>query len=228
MRTRPCRPSAIHPRKPGAQFLNAVLAYMGAPVRCTKLRLSSFAIGAAARMQDSVVDGRSHFLAEMQRLRRMIEAADQAPLLFLVDEIMSGTNSHDRRIATEWVIRALMLRGAIGAITTHDLALTEIASNGLPGCNVCFEDAGEFGSLSFDYKLRPRSPDPLKCIEYRTSAADRHRGSGKVAGPQVIAREFSAQRLVKQSYRRCAVLVRHLMSGFSPLHRRKPSYNTPS
>jgi DNA mismatch repair ATPase MutS len=84
----------------------------------------------------------------------MIEAADQAPLLFLVDEIMSGTNSHDRRIATEWVIRALMLRGAIGAITTHDLALTEIASNGLPGCNVCFEDAGEFGSLSFDYKLR--------------------------------------------------------------------------
>jgi hypothetical protein len=100
--------------------LNAVLAYMGAPVRCTKLRLSSLTIGAAVRMQDSVVDGRSHFL----------------------------------RIATEWVIRALMLRGAIGAITTHDLALTEIATNGLPGRNVCFEDSGEFGSLSFDYKLR--------------------------------------------------------------------------
>ena len=134
--------------------LNAVLAYMGAPVRCTKLHLSLWTIGAAVRMQDSVTDGRSHFLAEMQRLRRMIEAADQAPLLFLADEIMSGTNSHDRRIATEWVIRALMLRGAIGAITTHDLALTEIASDGLPGRNVCFEDAGEFGSLFFDYKLR--------------------------------------------------------------------------
>ncbi len=133
--------------------LNAVLACMGAPVRCTKLRLSLLAIGAAVRMQDSVTDGRSHFLAEMQRLRRMIEAADHGPLLFLADEIMSGTNSHDRRIATEWVIRALMLRGAIGAITTHDLALTEIAANGLPGRNVCFEDAGEFGSLSFDYKL---------------------------------------------------------------------------
>jgi MutS domain V len=134
--------------------LNAVLAYMGAPVRCIKLRLSSLTIGAAIRMQDSVVDGRSHFLAEMQRLRRMIEEADHGPLLFLADEIMGGTNSHDRRIASEWVIRALMLRGAIGAITTHDLALTEIASNGLPGRNVCFEDSGEFGSLSFDYKLR--------------------------------------------------------------------------
>jgi len=134
--------------------LNAVLAYMGAPVRCTRLRLSVLVIGAAIRVQDSVVDGRSHFLAEMQRLRRMIEAADHAPLLFLADEIMSGTNSHDRRIAAEWVVRALMLRGAIGAITTHDLALTEIASNGLPGRNVCFEDAGEFGSLTFDYKLR--------------------------------------------------------------------------
>lgn len=133
---------------------NAVLAYMGAPVRCTKLRLSSLAIGAAVRMQDSVTDGRSHFLAEMQRLRRMIEMAAHGPLLFLADEIMSGTNSHDRRIATEWVIRALMRRGAIGAITTHDLALTEIANNGLPGRNVCFEDSGEFGSLSFDYKLR--------------------------------------------------------------------------
>jgi DNA mismatch repair ATPase MutS len=134
--------------------LNVSLALMGAPVRCAKLRLSPLAIGAAIRIQDSVVDGLSHFLAEMQRLRRMIEAADQKTLLFLADEIMSGTNSHDRRIATEWVLRALMLRGAIGAITTHDLALTEIATNGLPGRNVYFEDSGEFGNLSFDYKLR--------------------------------------------------------------------------
>ncbi len=133
---------------------NAVLAYMGAPVRCARMRISSLAIGAAIRVQDSVVDGRSHFLAEMQRLRRMIEAADHGPLLFLADEIMSGTNSHDRRIAAEWVVQALMLRGAIGALTTHDLALTEIANNALPGQNVCFEDTGELGNLLFDYKLR--------------------------------------------------------------------------
>jgi DNA mismatch repair ATPase MutS len=67
---------------------------------------------------------------------------------------MSGTNSHDRRIAAEWVVRALVRRNAIGLITTHDLTLTEIAANGLPGCNVFFEDSGEGGELKFDYKLR--------------------------------------------------------------------------
>jgi hypothetical protein len=134
--------------------MNVVLALMGAPVRCVRLKLSPITLGAAVRIQDSLVDGRSHFMAEMQRLRRMIEAASDSCLLFLADEIMGGTNSHDRRIATEWVIRALMLRGAIGAISTHDLALTEIATNGLPGRNVFFEDSGESGALSFDYKLR--------------------------------------------------------------------------
>jgi DNA mismatch repair ATPase MutS len=134
--------------------VNAVLAWMGAPVRCAKLRISRLAIGAAIRMEDSVVDGRSHFFAEMERLRQVIELAGETPLLFLADEIMSGTNSHDRRIAAEWVVRALMLRNAIGLITTHDLALTEIVSNGLPGGNVCFEDGGVSGNLKFDYKLR--------------------------------------------------------------------------
>jgi DNA mismatch repair ATPase MutS len=81
--------------------LNTVLALMGAPVRCAKLCLPPLAIGGAIRIQDSVIDGRSHFLAEMQRLRRMIEEADHGPLLFLADEIMVGTNSHDRRIATK-------------------------------------------------------------------------------------------------------------------------------
>ena len=133
---------------------NIVLALMGAPVRCAKLKLSPVALGAAIRIQDSLVDGRSHFMAEMQRLRRMIESAAAGSLMFLADEIMGGTNSHDRRIATEWVIRALVQRGAIGAISTHDLALTEIAANGLPGRNVFFEDSGESGTLSFDYKLR--------------------------------------------------------------------------
>jgi hypothetical protein len=135
--------------------LNTVLAWMGAPVRCTKLSLSKLTVGASVRVQDSVIDGRSHFLAEMQRLRRMIDVASETPLFYLTDEIMSGTNSQDRRIATEWVVRALVLLGAIGIITTHDLALTEIASNGLPGRNVHFEDTGESGNLRFDYRLRP-------------------------------------------------------------------------
>ena len=134
--------------------LNAVLAWMGGPVRCTKFSVSPLGVMAAVRVQDSVVDGRSHFLTEMQRLRRMIDVANEGPLLYLADEIMSCTNSKDRRIATAWVVRALVLRGAVGVITTHDLALTEIAS-GLPGSNVHFEDTGESGNLTFDYKLRP-------------------------------------------------------------------------
>jgi hypothetical protein len=96
--------------------LNAVLAWMGAPVRCARLQISPLAIGAAIRVEDSLVDGRSHFFAEMQRLRRMIETAGEKRLLFLADEIMIGTNSHDRRIAAEWIVRALILRGAIGLI----------------------------------------------------------------------------------------------------------------
>jgi MutS domain V len=134
---------------------NVVLARMGAPVRCARLCLSMLGVAAAIRIQDSLADGQSHFFAEMQRLRRMIDLAGEAPLLFLVDEIMSGTNSKDRRVVAEWVIRALMRRGAVGLITTHDLTLTEIASNGLPGRNVYFEDSGEGGQLHFDYKLRP-------------------------------------------------------------------------
>ena len=135
--------------------VNAVLSAMGAPVRCKSLTISPLAICAAIRIEDSITDGKSNFLAEMQRLKRMIDMAAEKPVLFLADEIMAGTNSHDRRIATEWVVRALVQRGAIGALSTHDLALTEIVTNGLPGRNVYFEDSGENGALSFDYILRP-------------------------------------------------------------------------
>lgn len=138
--------------------LNAVLAWMGAPVRCASLLISPLKIICAIRIQDSITQGESGFYAAMLKLRRMIEAASKQPTLFLADEIMSGTNSHDRRIAAEWVIRALISHHAIGAISTHDLALAEIASNGLPGRNVCFEDSGESGELHFDYKPRPGLP----------------------------------------------------------------------
>lgn len=133
---------------------NAVLAWMGAPVRCSRLRLAPFEMAAAIRVQDSITDGRSHFLAEMQRLRRMIDLAGRGPLLFLADEMMSGTNSRDRRIAAEWVMRALVRRNAIGLITTHDLTLTGIAGNGSAGRNFYFDDCGEGGELKFDYQLR--------------------------------------------------------------------------
>ena len=77
-------------------------------------------------------------------------------MLFLVDEIFSGTNSRDRRIATEAVVRTLVSRGAIGALSTHDLALSEIpGSEELHGVNVHMGSRPGGGPMDFDYRLKP-------------------------------------------------------------------------
>jgi DNA mismatch repair ATPase MutS len=139
-----------------AVALNAVLARMGAPVRCERLKLSDLHVGASILVQDSLVEGRSHFLAELERLRQMIDVAGRAPLLFVADEILMGTNSSDRLVAAEWVVRALVARGAVGLISTHDLALTGIANGPrMNGANFHFADTGDPSGLQFDYRLRP-------------------------------------------------------------------------
>ena len=135
---------------------NTVLALAGAPVRATRLRLSPLAIGASLRVQDSLQGGTSRFYAEITRLRRIVDLTEgDLPLLFLLDEILHGTNSHDRRIGAEAVIRGLVERGAVGLVTTHDLALAEIAGQfGTAAANVHFEDHLEDGKMTFDYRLR--------------------------------------------------------------------------
>jgi len=136
--------------------LNAVLAWAGAPVTATSLRVSPVRIGASMRANDSVIDHRSRFYAEISRLRDVMELARAGhPTLFLLDELLSGTNSHDRRIGAEALIRGLVERGAIGMVTTHDLALAEIAAtlNGT-AANVHFEDHLEGGEIRFDFRLR--------------------------------------------------------------------------
>ena len=135
-----------------AMGLNAVLAFAGAPVRARALRLSGLSIFASLSIVDSLLNGKSKFLAEVGRLRQAIESAVPArPVLFLVDEIFSGTNSRDRRIAAEAVVRALINQGAIGALSTHDLALTEI-----PGAvNVHMGSRSEGDPMDFDYRLKP-------------------------------------------------------------------------
>ncbi|MDR3634189.1 MAG: DNA mismatch repair protein MutS [Isosphaeraceae bacterium] len=137
--------------------VNAVLALAGAPVRARKLRLSRLAIGATLRIQDSLQAGRSRFYAEITRIRQVVDlAGGPIPLLFLLDEILHGTNSHDRRIGAESIVRGLIDRGAIGLVTTHDLALTEFADELAPrGLNVHFEDHFENGTMCFDYVMRP-------------------------------------------------------------------------
>jgi hypothetical protein len=138
--------------------VNAVLALAGAPVRARRFRISPLAVGAAIRVQDSLIDGRSRFMAEITRLKQIVDlaAARDGRVLFLLDEILGGTNSHDRRIGSEALLKGLVKAGALGLVTTHDLALGEIAAS-LPGraLNVHFEDRFEDGELSFDYRLRP-------------------------------------------------------------------------
>jgi hypothetical protein len=136
---------------------NTVLALAGAPVRAKRLRLSPLQVGASIVIQDSLQAGASKFYAEITRLRQIVELTDgPLPVLFLLDEILHGTNSHDRRIGAEGVVKGLIERGAIGLVTTHDLALTNIVAD-LDGraANVHFEDHLEGGKLTFDYLLRP-------------------------------------------------------------------------
>jgi MutS domain V len=136
--------------------LNTVLAWAGAPVACARLRISPLLIGASMSTHDSLADNRSRFYAEISRVRDVVELARTGhPTLFLLDELLSGTNSHDRRIGAEAVVRGLVERGAIGLVSTHDLALAEIVST-LAGraANVHFEDHLEAGEIRFDYRLR--------------------------------------------------------------------------
>jgi DNA mismatch repair ATPase MutS len=103
-----------------------------------------------------LLEGKSKFMAEVERIRDTLHTAASVPVLFLIDEIFSGTNSHDRRIAAESVVRALITSGAVGAISTHDLALTEIAPlPGLLGENVHMRSRSDEDALDFDYKIKP-------------------------------------------------------------------------
>jgi hypothetical protein len=137
--------------------INAVLAQAGAPVRALRLRMSPLAVGASICVLDSLQGGVSRFYAEIRRLKVLSDlASGPAPLLFLLDELLSGTNSHDRLDGTRFVVGALVRKGSVGLVTTHDLALTAIpeALNGL-GRNCHFEDTIEDGKLKFDYRLKP-------------------------------------------------------------------------
>ena len=137
--------------------VNAVLAQAGAPVRARRLRISPLAVGASIRVSDSLQGGVSRFYAEILRLRQILDlAVGGPPVLFLIDEFLHGTNSHDRRIGAAALARGLVSRGAIGLITTHDLALAEVAEElGERACNVHFADHIEDGKIHFDYVMRP-------------------------------------------------------------------------
>jgi hypothetical protein len=137
--------------------INAVLALAGGPVRAHRMRISPVAIGATLRIQDSLQAGRSRFYAEILRIRQIVDLTrGPVPLLFLLDEIFAGTNSHDRRLGADAVVRGLVDAGAMGLVTTHDLSLTQIAEElGKKAANVHFADHLEHGEMIFDYRLQP-------------------------------------------------------------------------
>jgi hypothetical protein len=133
--------------------INTVLAMAGAPVRARRLRLSPLQVGANIRINDSLHEGSSRFYAEITRLRQLNELAARTPaLLFLLDEVLQGTNSKDRFVGAQGVIRALLARGAVGLVSTHDLALTEIEGGGRLR-NLHFQDELIDGRMKFDFKL---------------------------------------------------------------------------
>ncbi len=137
--------------------INVVLAQAGAPVTARNAVLSRLNVAASICVLDSLQGGLSRFYAEILRLKLIDEQSrGAAPVLFLLDELLSGTNSHDRRVGTESFVRSLLSRGAIGLVTTHDLALAEIAdSMAGQAANFHFEDSFENGELRFDYRLSP-------------------------------------------------------------------------
>jgi hypothetical protein len=136
--------------------INTVLAMAGAPIRGKSLHLAPLSLGTRLRSADSLQEGRSTFYTEVLRIRQVLDLTRAAtPVLFLFDELLDGTNSHDRQIGADGLVRAFLERGAIGIVTTHDLALTEMAESiGTSVRNVHFEDRVENGQMRFDYKLR--------------------------------------------------------------------------
>ncbi|HEX5483231.1 MAG TPA: DNA mismatch repair protein MutS [Terriglobia bacterium] len=150
---------------------NALLAQAGAPVRARRLRLSRLAVAASICVLDSLQGGVSRFYAEITRLKIISDlTAGPEPVLFLLDELLQGTNSHDRRIGAEAMVKSLVQRGAVGLVTTHDLALTRIADSMQPrAANFHFDDRIEDGKLIFDYRLSPGIAQSSNALELMRS-----------------------------------------------------------
>ena len=140
--------------------LNAVLAQAGAPVCATSLQMPPADLATSIRIQDSLEHGVSYFMAALARLKRVVDNAEREAgdrvLLYLLDEILQGTNSLERGIAVQAVARHLLAARAIGAITTHDLGVAADEPLRSHASLVHFtETVDEAGNMGFDYTLRP-------------------------------------------------------------------------
>ena len=135
---------------------SVVLTFCGSVVRASRFRTYPFQLATSMRVSDSLQEGRSLFFSVVRRLKTVVDLTESPRIvLFLLDEILHGTNSHDRRRGAEAVIRSLVAHHALGIVTTHDLALTQIADTmASQAVNKHFEDTIVDGTMTFDYTLR--------------------------------------------------------------------------
>jgi hypothetical protein len=159
--------------------VNIVLAQAGAPVCASQLRLSPITLATSIRVQDSLEHGVSYYMAELRRLKDVVDLADEGrtnneyTVLFLLDEILHGTNTSERQVAARRIIRHLLAVGATGVVSTHDLTLADSTEFTRRSTLVHFTEHFERGPdgrpvMTFDYKLRPgnaTSTNALKLIE---------------------------------------------------------------
>ena len=137
--------------------LDVVLALAGGPVIAKRARIPRVRLRASMRIADSLQHGASYFQAELARLRSVVaDAEDEPPILFLVDELLRGTNERARHRGARAVVLHLLARGALGLVATHDVALAELEEE-LSGKvrNAHFTDVMEGGEMKFDYRLQP-------------------------------------------------------------------------
>ena len=137
--------------------LSAVMAQAGAPVCATKMRMTPLSVRTSMRISDSLEHGVSHFYAELEKLKAVVDAANRdEPVFFLLDEVLHGTNSRERNIGARAVVLHLLDKSAIGAVTSHDLALADLAdtTNGHV-VNKHFKELVHDNKMTFDYVLSP-------------------------------------------------------------------------
>jgi hypothetical protein len=142
-----------------------VLARAGAPVCAKALSLGRVRVATSMRVRDSIEEGVSRFYAELKKLKAVLDCARAAPTVFLLDEILHGTNSRERLIGARAILDELLARGALGAVSTHDLALGDLGGDNV--ANVHFEEQVANDVMTFDYTLRPgvvRSSNALRLM----------------------------------------------------------------
>jgi hypothetical protein len=157
--------------------ITIVLAQAGGPVCASALTLPPISLWTSVRVQDSLQAGVSFFMAELLRLKQIVDAANarqpgEPRVFFILDEMLQGTNTAERQIAARQIIRHLVEKGSLGAVSTHDLTLADGPELAVLAVAVhlteTVQETHDGPAMVFDYRLRPgvaRSTNALKLMD---------------------------------------------------------------